>query len=328
MSRSPLTARASIVTLTMNPALDVTADAEEVHHTSKIRCGDERYDAGGGGVNVARFVHALGGSVAAVFSAGGLTGSRLIDLVDEAGVPNIPVPVAGSTRESFTVNERSTGKQYRFVLPGPRLTAEEQRRCLDVLRATAATAQYIVASGSLPPGVAPDFYARVADVCAESGCRLILDTSGGGLSHVTSGVYLLKPSVRELRECMDRALSTEGDQVAAARELVQRGLAQAVVVSLGPDGVLLVTDDDSQRFSALPVQVVSGVGAGDAMVAGITVALSRGWSLTEAVRYGIAASAAKLLTPGTSCFTAADVDRLFGRVAGPASVVRATALAD
>ena len=134
---------------------------------------------------------------------------------------------------------------------------------------------------------------------------MILDTSGGGLSHVTSGVYLLKPSVRELRECMGRALSTEGDQVAAARELVQRGLAHAVVVSLGPDGALLVTDDDSHRFPALPVQVVSGVGAGDAMVAGITVALSRGWSLTEAVRYGIAASAAKLLTPGTACFAAA-----------------------
>ena len=328
MRRSPLTVRATIITLTMNPALDVTADADRVRHTEKVRCDGQRYDAGGGGVNVARFVHALGGSAAAVFTAGGLTGSRLIDLVDEAGVPNIPVPISGSTRESFTVNEVSTGKQYRFVLRGPVLTAEEQTRCLDVLRATAASAQFVVASGSLPPGVPPDFYARVADICSETGCRLILDSSGGGLSHAAAGVYLLKPSVRELRECVGRPLATEGDQVAAARELVDRGIAEAVVVSLGPDGALLVTDAVSQRFSAVPVEVVSGVGAGDAMVAGIAVALTRGWSLTDAVRYGISASAAKLLTPGTSSFAADDVDRFYGAVTGPASAGRAAVLAD
>lgn len=328
MGRAPLTARAPIVTVTMNPALDVTAEAEAVHHTDKIRCSGERYDAGGGGVNVARFAHALGGSVAAVFTAGGLTGSRLIDLVDESGVPNIPVPISGSTRESFTVDERSTGKQYRFVLPGPWLSSGERARCLEVLRATAATAQFVVASGSLPPGVPPDFYVHIADICGESNCRLILDTSGGGLSCVTGGVYLLKPSVRELRECVGRTLVTEGDQVAAARELVDRGMTEAVVVSLGPDGALLVTAEESQRFSAIPVRVVSGVGAGDAMVAGITVALGRGSSLTEAVRYGIAASAAKLLTPGTACLHAEAVDRLLGEVAGPVSAARAAVLAD
>jgi 6-phosphofructokinase 2 len=116
--------------------------------------------------------------------------------------------------------------------------------------------------------------------------------------------------------------------VAAARELVDRGIAEAVVVSLGPDGALLVTDAVSQRFSAVPVEVVSGVGAGDAMVAGIAVALTRGWSLTDAVRYGISASAAKLLTPGTSSFAAPEVDRFYGIVTGPASAARAAALAD
>ncbi|MDY6996570.1 MAG: 1-phosphofructokinase family hexose kinase [Actinomycetota bacterium] len=325
MSRSPLTVRAPIVTLTMNPALDVTAEAGEVRSTDKVRCEAERYDAGGGGVNVARFAHALGASVAAVFTAGGLTGARLIDLVDEAGVPNTPVPIGGSTRESFTVNERCTGDQYRFVLPGPRLTGAEQTRCLDVLRATAAAAQFVVASGSLPPGVSADFYQRVADICGELGCRLILDTSGGGLNHVTSGVYLIKPSVRELRECVGRALRTEADQAAAARELIDRGVAEVVVVSLGPDGALLVTATGSERFGAVPVHVVSGVGAGDAMVAGITVGLGRGWPLAEAVRYGIAAASAKLLVPGTSCLERAHVERFFGEAAEPA---RADVLAD
>ncbi len=306
----------------MNPALDVAVATGEVRHTDKVRCDGTRYDAGGGGINVARFAHALGGSVAAVYSAGGLTGARIIDLVDEAGLPNVAVSISGSTRESFTVNERSTGRQYRFVLPGPELSGAEQLRCLDALRATAQSAQFVVASGSLPPGVAPDFYQRVADLCGELGCRLVLDTSGGGLTHVTSGVYLLKPSVRELRECVGRALPTEADQVAAAHELIDRGTAEVVVVSLGSEGALSATADDSRRFSAAPVHVVSGVGAGDAMVAGIVVGLSRGWPLPVVVRYGIAAASAKLLTPGTSCFTDADVEEFLDRVPGPSRVAR------
>ncbi|UXA14711.1 1-phosphofructokinase family hexose kinase [Mycobacterium sp. SMC-8] len=301
----------AIVTLTMNTALDVTAEADEVVPTEKIRCRAERYDAGGGGVNVARFAHALGASVSAVFTAGGSTGARVIDLVHASGVPEDPVLIDGATRESFTVNERVSGKQYRFILPGPVLSAGEQARCLEALRRSARSAQIVVASGSLPPGVPPDFYRRVADVCTATGVLLILDTSGSGLSHVTSGVHLLKPSVRELRECVGRALATEPEQVAAARELIDRGVTKAVVVSLGSQGALLVTSTDGERFPALPVTSVSGVGAGDAMVAGITVGLVRRWPLERAVRFGMAAATAKLQTPGTSVFHRDDAERYF-----------------
>ncbi|CAN3127427.1 1-phosphofructokinase family hexose kinase [Mycobacterium sp. smrl_JER01] len=302
---------AAIVTLTMNTALDVTAEADEVIPTEKIRCRAERYDAGGGGVNVARFARALGASVSAVFTAGGATGSRVIDLVDAAGVAGVPVAIAGSTRESFTVNELASGKQYRFVLPGPVLTSDEQARCLQVLRQAAASAAYVVASGSLPPGVPSDFYQRVAEICNQTGALLILDTSGGGLRHVTAGVHLLKPSVRELRECVGRPLRTEAEQLAAARELIAAGITDAVVVSLGSQGAMLATAADSERFSAVPVTAVSGVGAGDALVAGITVGLAHRWPLARAVRYGIAAASAKLQTPGTSVFGREDVDRYF-----------------
>ncbi|QZY48951.1 1-phosphofructokinase family hexose kinase [Mycolicibacterium vanbaalenii] len=301
----------------MNTALDVAADADEVVPTEKVRCRAVRYDAGGGGVNVARFARVLGATVSAVFTAGGSTGSRVIDMVEAAGVPGVPVPIEGATRESFTVNERATGKQYRFVLPGPVLSPGEEARCLEALRQAAYSAQFVVASGSLPPGVPLDFYQRVADMCREAGALLILDTSGGGLSHITSGVYVLKPSVRELRECVGRPLPTEAEQLAAAHELIDRGIARIVVVSLGAQGALLAASSHSERFPALPVAAVSGIGAGDAMVAGITVGLAEGWTLDRAVRYGIAAATAKLQTPATSVFDRADVEHHFAEQLAP-----------
>jgi 6-phosphofructokinase 2 len=312
--------QARIVTLTMNPALDITTSVGNVRPTDKMRCGAPRYDPGGGGINVARIANALGGSVSAMFPAGGATGALLTTLLADAGVPFREVPIGESTRESFTVNEQSTGQQYRFVLPGPQLTFAEQARCLDQLRSLAASAEFLVASGSLPPGVPADYYQRVADICRHVGSLLILDTSGGGLRHISSGVFLLKASVRELRECVGRELLTESDQLVAAHELIESGCAQAVVVSLGSDGALLATSQVDQRFSAIGMRSGSGVGAGDAMVAAITVGLSRGWSLVKSVRLGIAAGAAMLLTPGTAACKRVDVERLFELVAEPCEV--------
>ena len=191
------TGHAPIVTLTMNPALDITTDADVVRATEKIRCVGVHYDPGGGGVNVAQVAHNLGASVSAILPAGGATGDAYCDLLDKRGVRFRRVRIEGSTRESFTINETSTGQQYRFVLPGPPLTFVEQQRCLVELRESAASARFVVASGSLPPGVAANFYQQVALVCHDLGALLILDTSGGGLQHITSGVFLLKASVRE-----------------------------------------------------------------------------------------------------------------------------------
>lgn len=310
----------TIATLTMNPALDITTEADVVRPTDKVRCAGSRYDPGGGGINVARIAHTMGASASAIFPAGGSTGDVVTRLVHDSGVPLRVIRIGDSTRESFTVNERSTNKQYRFVLPGPQLTCADQAQCLDETRRAAASAEFVVASGSLPPGVPPDWYQQVADVCRDVGVPLILDTSGGGLTHVSSGVFLLKASLRELRECVGRELATQTDQLVAARELVERGVAQSVVVSLGSQGALLATVRHSQRFSAVPVRAVSGVGAGDAMVAAIVVGLSREWPLTKCVRLGIAAGAAMLLTPGTAACRKEDVERFFGMVPGAEDV--------
>jgi len=312
--------RPTIVTLTMNPALDITTSVDRVRPTDKLRCQGARHDAGGGGINVARVARVLGTPAVAVFPAGGPTGDVVADLLVAEGVPFHRVRIDGRTRESFTVNEESSGQQYRFVLPGPRLTFAERARCVDELRALADSAQFVVVSGSLPPGVPVDFYRQVANACNDLGARLIMDTSGTGLEHVPSGVFLLKPSVRELRECVGRELATESDETAAAQELVQRGRAQVVVVSLGDRGALLVTPSGAQRIPAIKMRSGSGVGAGDAMVAAITVGLSRGWPLSKSVRFGVAAGAAMLMTPGTAVCRRGDVERLFALAAESADL--------
>ncbi len=160
----------------------------------------------------------------------------------------------------------------------------------------------------------------MALVCRDLGASLVLDTSGGGLRHITSGVFLLKASVRELRECVGRELATEPEQLAAAHEIVDCGQARAVVVSLGADGALLATQRESLRFGAIPMRAVSGVGAGDAMVAAITVALNRGWALSNSVRFGIAAGAAMLMTPATEPCTRVETERLFEVAEEPVDV--------
>jgi 6-phosphofructokinase 2 len=167
----------SIITLTMNPALDIATATDTVMPGHKLRCGEPRYDPGGGGINVARAVHRLGGDALAVFPVGGLSGEMLCRLLQEEGVTHLPISIAGFTRESLAVVEHRSGNQFRFLLPGPTLDARDQERCLDALATKAQGASYLVASGSLPPGVPADFYARVRDLARRCGAHFVLDTS-------------------------------------------------------------------------------------------------------------------------------------------------------
>jgi len=309
-----------IVTLCMNPALDITTSTEVVRATDKLRCAAARYDPGGGGINVAHVAQVLGAAATAVFPAGGPAGELVDKLLVAEGLTTHRITIGGSTRESFTIDELSTKRQYRFVLPGPELTLSEQTDCLLQLRRAAASAAIVVASGTLPSGVPEDFYQQVANVCADLGAMFLLDSSGGGLTHVNSGVFLIKPSLRELREAVGRALTTDFEQLEAAREIIERGAARYVLVSRGAEGALLASRDGGQLFAPVPVPPGSGVGAGDAMVAGVAVGLTRGWPLTKAVRLGVAAGAAMLLTPGTAPCTREDTERLFEQTEVPVDI--------
>ncbi|MGA8496732.1 MAG: 1-phosphofructokinase family hexose kinase, partial [Xanthobacteraceae bacterium] len=211
----------TIVTLTMNPALDIATTTERIEPVHKLRCTAPRYDAGGGGINVARAVHALGGEALAIFPAGGAAGEMIRHLLDEEGVAYRAIAISGFTRESLAVEERQSGNQFRFILPGPEIGPADQERSLDELAAAAPRADYIVASGSLPLGVPDDFYARVAALAKRHSNRLVLDTSGAALKRADRGIYLLKPSLRELEDLTGREIRTEREQERAARDVIE-----------------------------------------------------------------------------------------------------------
>jgi 6-phosphofructokinase 2 len=299
----------------MNPALDIATATDRVVPGHKLRCGDPRYDPGGGGINVARATHRLGGHALAVFPVGGLSGEMLCRLLQDESVPHVPVPIAGFTRESLAVVERQSGNQYRFLLPGPALDSFDQERCLDALATQAQGASYLVASGSLPPGVPADFYARVREVARQCGARFVLDTSGPALAGAGCGMFLIKASLRELEELAGHAIQTEDAHEKAARDVVAQGRAEICIVSLGAQGALLATAESVKRFAAIPVEGLSSIGAGDSMVAGIVLGLRRGLTLADAVKFGMAAGAATLLRPGTELCRREDAQRLYREMA-------------
>jgi 6-phosphofructokinase 2 len=301
----------AIATLTLNPALDVTTCTEKVRPGHKLRCSTPRFDPGGGGINVARVATHLGGAATAVFPSGGPAGAMIVKLLEAQKVAILPVPIAGATRESFTVDEGRPGDQYRFVLPGPELGEDELAGLLDALFGV-RDATYIVVSGSLPPGCDPAIFKRIGARCRKAGMKLVIDTSGPALAACEgAGAWLIKPSLREVADLLGREIASEDDEMAAARTLQERGFAEIVVVSLAERGALMVGEGRELRVPAIPVEAKGTVGAGDSMVAAITLAASEGKGIEDALRYGIAAGAATLMTPATELARKEDVERLY-----------------
>jgi 6-phosphofructokinase 2 len=253
----------------------------------------------------------MGAPVTANYPAGGFIGGLLRSLVDREGVASVVVKTRGETRENFHVFDRATGQQLRFVVPGPRLGEKEWRACLDALAAIPAAPAFICASGSLPPGVPDDFYARVADLAAQRGARFVLDTSGAPLkAALGKGAFLWKPSIDELRGLTGRVLTERADMIAACRELITGHSAEVVALTLGAQGALLVTRSCARFAPPLAVRPLSTVGAGDSFLGVLLWALGEGMAIEEAFRWGVAGGTAALLAPGTELCRADDVRRL------------------
>lgn len=311
----------TVVTFTPNPAIDASTAVDWVIAERKLRCCSPRFDPGGGGINVARVIHRLGGHATALFLSGGPTGELLRQLLDRDGVANRTVHCEQWTRENLTVLEESSGRQFRFGMPGPEVTLGEWQKALTLLYQWEPAPQFVVASGSLPPGVPVDGFAQVARIIKERGSRLVLDTSGPALvSGITAGVYLVKPNLRELQELAGAKLEDEDELKEAATSIIERGWSEVVVVSLGARGAFLLTSKHCEQIIAPIVPVLSRVGAGDSMVGAIVLALVRGWSLGEAVHFGAAAGAAAVMQPGTELCHRADVERLVRRREVPAQL--------
>jgi len=304
-----------IATLTMNPSIDLSTSVEYVIADRKLRCKSLQREPGGGGINISRVIHRLGGASIAMYPAGGPAGQMLQTLLDQEGLKHHPIPIGGWTRENFMILEEATGRQFRFSMPGPPMYETEWEQCLNEILSLDPKPDYIVASGSLPPGVPKDFYALLAQRAKNIQSRLILDTSGEELRlAIEPGAYLLKPNMHELRELVGKEIKDESQQKALAMKIVESGQSEAMAVSLGAAGALLVTKEGYEHLRAPTVPIKSKVGAGDSMVAGIVLSLAQGKSLRDAIRFGVAAGSAAVMTPGTELCRREDTERLYEKM--------------
>lgn len=299
-----------IVTLTVNPALDKSTHFKGLVAEQKIRCAEPRYDAGGGGINVSKAIARLGGASLAIYTSGGATGKILEDLVEREKIDSQPIAVKTWTRESFVAVDEHTNLQYRFGFSGGKIEENEVALVLQAVKDHPS--KYLVASGSLSDGLTTDFYQKVARIAKDNGSRLIVDTSGEALSKIIEvGAYLIKPNVGELAKLIgvEKLEMEEVDH--AAKEIIAKGGAEIVVVSLGPQGAMLVTADGCEYVPAPNVAKKSTVGAGDSMVGGITWALAQDKSLKDVIRWGVACGSAATMNEGTQLFKIEDANRLF-----------------
>jgi 6-phosphofructokinase 2 len=299
-----------IVTITVNPALDKSAHFSGLVPDQKIRCEEPRYDAGGGGINVSKAISRLGGTSLAVFTSGGPTGKMLENLVSKESIAYKAIEIQSWTRESFVAVDDNTNSQYRFSFPGPAISSAEKEEVIQVIRELKP--KFLVVSGGLNKDLSIDFYQKIAEIARESNSKMIVDTSGEALKKVLEkGVFMIKPNVGELAKLIGVERLELEEVNEAAKKIIAKGGAGIVVVSLGPQGAVLVTKDSYEFVPAPNVAKKSTVGAGDSMVGGMVWALSQNKSLKEVIRWGVACGSAATMNEGTQLFKFEDAKRLF-----------------
>ena len=302
-----------ILTITLNPAIDKSTTTEKLIPEKKLRCSDMVVEAGGGGINVSKAIKKLGGESFAIFPNGGINGQILENNLAALGIKYAAIPLDTETRENIVVTETSTNAQYRFVLPGTPLEPSFTGTLINTIKTLPFKPTIIVASGSLPPGIDEHFYADLAVISRELGAKYIVDTSGAPLHMAAQeGVFLLKPNLNELCKLVERDTLELNEVDDAALEVVNKGQCEAIVVSLGPTGALLVTKKGYEHVPAPAVKKLSTVGAGDSMVAGMAWMISQGKSWREIVRFGVACGTASTMNAGSKLFDVETVYKLYG----------------
>ncbi len=300
-----------IVTLTLNPALDKSTSTERLLPEDKLRCTPPTYEPGGGGINVSRAIRIMGGQSLAIYLAGGPAGKKMEELLRAEGIEQKVIEGKSPTRENLMVMESSTDRQYRFGMPGEEVSPEELQQCLQAVKDLPEGVEYLVASGSLPPGAPEDFYGQIARIAQERNIQCVIDTSGPALKKAAEmGVCLMKPNLKELSQLAGKEHISAVEQEEIAKEIINKGKAKMLIVSLGARGAMLATGDTIEYVVPPTVKQQSTVGAGDSMVAGIVLALSRNEPLKEVIKWGVAAGTAATMTPGTELCRKEDIDNI------------------
>lgn len=303
-----------VLTITMNPAIDVNTEADEVQTNQKVRCKKPDYDPGGGGINVARVLQRLGVEVDAFYLAGGLTGNFLEYLLEKENVSGERMEITELTRENTSIFDKKSGEQYRFLLPGPSISEKECKQAYDRIKEKIPEYDVVVGSGSLPPGVPVDFYAQIGKWALDAGKMYVLDTSGDFLVEgVKNGATFIKPNKEEFEELKEQTGASTSDEV--IQNLFNLGIKN-IIHTEGKEGTKLINKDGVKEFKPPEIEVHSSIGAGDSFVGGLVAGLVNGKSADEAVCYGIATAASTLKSAGTDLCDFNDVQSIHAQLCG------------
>ena len=304
----------SIITITFSPCIDKSTAVAALIPEKKLICTTPKLEPGGGGINIARAIKKLGGAATAIFPTGGYTGKYFNHLLEKEEINSIIIETGNETRENIIVVDESNNNQFRFGMPGTELTEAEWKKCLQAVEEM-KDVEFIIASGSLPPGVPVNIYALLAKIAKSKNAKFIVDTSGAALKHVAEeGVYMLKPNLGELSSLAGKKELQPDEVKNIAQEIIAKGKCEVMVVSMGAAGAMLVTDDIAEIFTPPAVERKSTVGAGDSMVAGIVIYLAQGKNILQAVQYGVACGTAATLNAGTELCKKDDADRLYNLI--------------
>lgn len=300
-----------ILTVTFNPAIDKNITVEKLIPEYKMKTSEPVYQPGGGGVNVSRALKKLGYASTAVYCEGGDSGRFFSELLAEEQVETIAITIQNPTRENFIVYELQTHRQYRFGLPGPEISAAE----VDLLLSTVEKMEYIdflVVSGSIPHSIPLDIFQRLKEIAVLKTARLVVDTSGASLKRaLESGVFLIKPSISEMAVLAGKKVIDVQQAIETAKQIIFSGQCEVIIISLGGEGAVLVTKELVLKLGAPNIPVVSTVGAGDSMLAGILFRLAHGDDYHSVLKYGIACGSAATQNPGTGLCDKKTADQFF-----------------
>ena len=285
----------NIYTLTLAPSLDSATLTPHIYPEGKLRCTAPVFEPGGGGINVARAITHLGGKATAIFPAGGATGEHLVALLADEQVATQSVESHDWTRQNLHVHVEASGEQYRFVMPGASLSADEFRRLEEKVLAI-ESGSLLVISGSLPPGVELAKLTQLLAAAQDKGIRCIVDSSGDALAAALElgNIELVKPNQKELSALVGRELTQPDDVRKAA-----------------PQGALAVDAQQCVQVVPPPMKSQSTVGAGDSMVGAMTLKLAEGAPLEDMVRYGVAAGSAATINQGTRLCARDDTQKIY-----------------
>lgn len=299
-----------ILTVTLNPCIDKSSSTEIFKPEAKLRCAEIINEPGGGGINVSKALKRLQQESTALLPAGGNNGKMLCQLLKEEAIKFDAIETNVETRENWIILETSTNNQFRFTFPGRTVDEETIKTLVEQIKNY--TPSFVVASGSLPPGLPHYFYGLLVKTAKAVGAKCIVDTSGFALQALQNkGAYLIKPNIDELCKMLNVDSLKKNEVDEAAQQAINDGFAEMIAVSMGAEGAWLISKDEKYFATAPKIEKKSTVGAGDSMVAGMTFMLQQNKSLKEIVSFGVACGSAATMNEGTQLFKMEDVERLF-----------------